>query len=71
MSEKKKKVEYFTDKYGIKTVKTPLSENDLALIKKIQDSLQSKVCKHEKTHVAVRHVSGIRLVKCSDCGQTL
>ena len=28
-------------------------------------------CQHTKTYVAVRHVSGIQLVKCSDCGQTL
>ncbi len=71
MSKKEKEVEYFTDKYGIRTVKTPLSENDLALIEKIKDSLQAKVCKHEKTYVAVRHESGIQIVKCSDCGQTL
>ena len=30
-----------------------------------------KPCKHEKTHVAVRHVSGIRLVKCSGCGKII
>ncbi len=28
-------------------------------------------CKHPNTYVAVRHVSGIQLVKCSDCGQTV
>ena len=28
-------------------------------------------CKHEKTYVAVRHVSGIKLVKCSGCGATV
>ena len=28
-------------------------------------------CKHERTYVAVRHVSGIELVKCSDCGNKL
>lgn len=27
-------------------------------------------CEHNKTHVAVRHESGIQLVKCSDCGTT-
>jgi len=27
-----------------------------------------ETCKHEKTHVAVRHASGIKLVKCSVCG---
>jgi hypothetical protein len=25
-------------------------------------------CRHERTHVAVRHQSGISLSKCSDCG---
>ena len=28
----------------------------------------SQPCKHEKTYVAVRHVSGLKLVKCSICG---
>jgi hypothetical protein len=28
-------------------------------------------CKHEKTYVAVRHESGIKLVKCSGCNQTV
>jgi hypothetical protein len=28
-------------------------------------------CEHKRTHVAVRHVSGIQLVKCSDCGQAV
>jgi len=28
-------------------------------------------CEHKRTYVAVRHVSGIQLVKCSDCGQKL
>lgn len=28
-------------------------------------------CEHTSTHVAVRHVSGIRLVKCRDCGATV
>lgn len=28
-------------------------------------------CEHKRTYVAVRHVSGIQLVKCSDCGQTV
>jgi transcription elongation factor Elf1 len=25
-------------------------------------------CEHVKTYVAVRHTSGISLVKCSECG---
>ena len=28
---------------------------------------EKKPCKHERTYVAVRHVSGLKLVKCSDC----
>ena len=28
-------------------------------------------CEHKRTYVAVRHVSGIQLVKCSDCGAKL
>lgn len=28
-------------------------------------------CTHENTYVAVRHVSGIKLVKCKDCGACL
>jgi hypothetical protein len=28
-------------------------------------------CKHEKTYVAVRHESGIKLIKCSDCGYSI
>ena len=28
-------------------------------------------CAHKKSYVAVRHVSGVTLIKCSDCGQTL
>jgi hypothetical protein len=27
-------------------------------------------CEHKRTYVAVRHVSGVSLVKCSDCGKT-
>ena len=36
---KKKQLEYFEDKYGIKTLKTPISENDKALLKQIQESI--------------------------------
>lgn len=28
-------------------------------------------CEHKKTYVAVRHVSGLRLVKCEKCGQVV
>jgi hypothetical protein len=28
-------------------------------------------CAHVKTYVAVRHISGLTLVKCVDCGQTV
>jgi len=27
-----------------------------------------KSCPHEKTYIAVRHVSGLVLRKCRDCG---
>lgn len=36
---KKKQLEYFEDKYGIKTLKTSISENDKALLKQIQESI--------------------------------
>jgi len=39
---KKKQLEYFEDKYGIKTLKTPISENDKALLKQIQDSINKQ-----------------------------
>lgn len=28
-------------------------------------------CQHDKTYVAVRHESGVKLVKCRDCNQTV
>ena len=28
-------------------------------------------CEHKNTYVAVRHESGIQLVKCSDCGRPI
>ena len=28
-------------------------------------------CKHEKTYVAVRHISGISIVKCSSCNKVI
>ena len=40
--------------------------NQLNLIK-----MDKETCKHEKTYVAVRHVSGIKLVKCSHCGKVI
>ncbi len=33
--------------------------------------IEKPKCEHKKTYIAVRHVSGIRLVKCLDCGQSL
>ena len=30
-----------------------------------------KECTHPNTYVAVRHVSGIKLVRCSDCGRSV
>jgi len=29
------------------------------------------MCEHKRTYVAVRHVSGIKLVKCCDCGKVV
>ena len=37
---KKKQLEYFEDKYGIKTLKTPISENDKALLEKLSNDAQ-------------------------------
>lgn len=34
----------------------------------IQDTQK---CQHNNTYVAVRHVSGVKLVKCKDCGKPL
>ena len=28
-----------------------------------------KACEHKNTYVAVRHISGLILRKCKDCGQ--
>jgi transcription elongation factor Elf1 len=33
--------------------------------------IEKPKCQHVKTYVAVRHVSGIQLVKCSECGQVV
>lgn len=32
---------------------------------------EKKTCKHERTYVAVRHVGGLKLVKCLDCNCTV
>ncbi len=37
----------------------------------MEKQIEKPKCQHIKTHVAVRHVSGIRLVKCCDCGQSV
>jgi len=39
---KKKKLEYFEDKYGIKTLKTPISDHDKQLIEQLKQMLQNK-----------------------------
>ena len=39
---KKKKMEYFEDKYGIKTLKTPISDHDKRLIEQLKQLLQNK-----------------------------
>ena len=33
--------------------------------------MEKEPCKHEKTYVAVRHVSGIKLVKCCKCNSVI
>jgi hypothetical protein len=38
---KKKQPEYFEDKYGIKTLKTPISENDKALLEKLKQLIKT------------------------------
>jgi hypothetical protein len=38
---KKKQPEYFEDKYGIKTLKTPISENDKALLEKLNQIIKT------------------------------
>lgn len=36
-----------------------------------EKQVEKPKCEHKRTYVAVRHVSGIQLVKCSDCGRTV
>ena len=33
--------------------------------------VETPKCAHTNTYVAVRHVSGIQLVKCKDCGKVV
>ena len=41
-------------------------------MKEIKNPQEKKeTCKHERTYVAVRHISGLSLVKCKDCGWSL
>ena len=28
-------------------------------------------CEHKNTYVAVRHIGGLKLVKCKDCNKTI
>jgi transcription elongation factor Elf1 len=37
----------------------------------MSDKKEKPKCEHQKTYVAVRHVSGIRLIKCQNCGISL
>ena len=41
MAKKKQQPEYFEDKYGIKTLKTPISENDKALLEKLNQLIKT------------------------------
>ena len=34
----------------------------------MENQITKPKCQHVRTYVAVRHVSGLTLVKCSDCG---
>ncbi len=38
---------------------------------KMERMKKGEPCKHERTYVAVRHVSGSKLVKCSVCNCTV
>lgn len=42
--------------------------NFIALGREMFAPKKAEPCRHERTHVAVRHESGISLSKCSDCG---
>lgn len=37
----------------------------------MKEQVEKPKCEHKKTYVAVRHVSGLRLVKCADCGSII
>ena len=37
--------------------------------KQNEKQVEKPKCEHKRTYVAVRHVSGIQLVKCQDCHQ--
>lgn len=30
--------------------------------------MEKNKCKHENTYVAVRHINGLQIVRCCDCG---
>ncbi len=38
---------------------------------RMEKPIEKPKCQHTKTYVAVRHISGLTLVKCADCGQVL
>lgn len=56
----------------IKELKESMGEevynNFIALGREMFAPKKAEPCRHERTHVAVRHESGISLSKCSDCG---
>jgi hypothetical protein len=33
--------------------------------------IYTQQCTHEKTHVAVKHIGGLKLVKCNDCNKVI
>ena len=57
-------------------VRRPLLKNGVTLknnktVYLSMTNKENRVCNHENTYVAVRHVGGIKLVKCSDCNCTV
>jgi hypothetical protein len=39
--------------------------------KQMEKPKEKPKCQHIQTYIAVRHLSGISLVKCSECGQAI
>ncbi len=54
----------------VKNYETTLPFSNMKDAKDFVDLVRNEKtkCKHENTYVAVRHESGLKLVKCRDCG---